>query len=94
MKNNFYFILKALFLFLFSRYLDIFVLTFWSGKKENGLRLISKFITSQPSQQTITIHLLSKSHEVLGNEIWSTWFTKNHAGNEAEGLVPDLFLFF
>ena len=37
MKNNFYFMLKALFLFLFSRYLDIFVLTFWSGKKENGL---------------------------------------------------------
>ena len=39
----------------------MFVLPFWSCRK-NGLirkiRLISKFMTSQPGQQTIIIHIL------------------------------------
>ena len=33
----------------------MFVLTFWSCKK---IRLISKFMTSQPGKQTISIHIL------------------------------------
>ena len=48
MKNAFYFILKALFYF---QNIQDFALTFWSFRK-NGLirkiRLISKFMTSQP----------------------------------------------
>ena len=53
MKNTFYFILKALFV----------IMTLCSCRK-NGfirkIRLISKFITSQPGEQTIAIHMLSK----------------------------------
>ena len=53
MKNAFSFILKALFV------LKIFKsLSFWAYRK-NGLirtiRLISKFMTSQPGEQRITI---------------------------------------
>ena len=59
-------IMKMLFispqkLFLFSRYLS-FCLDFWVIQ-QNGLirkiRLISNFITSQPGQQAIVIHILA-----------------------------------
>ena len=47
MQNGFYFMLKALFVIF-----KLFIFTFWSCRK-NGLirkiRLISKFMTSQPS---------------------------------------------
>ena len=53
-KNVFSFMLKALFV--------LFVLTFWLYRK-NGLirniRVISKFMTSQPGQETSTTHILS-----------------------------------
>ena len=53
MKNTFYFILKALFV----------IMTLCSCRKNGSIRkirLISKFITSQPGEQTIAIHMLSK----------------------------------
>ena len=44
-----------------SQDIQIFILTFWSHRK-NGLirniRLISKFMTSQPGKKTIAIHIL------------------------------------
>ena len=57
MKNAFYFILKALFV----------LKTFWSCRK-NGLirkvRLISKFMASQPGLQTIAITYCPISHKL------------------------------
>ena len=57
MKNAFYFMLKA---FFALKIFTFFGLIFWSCR--NGLmkklRLISKFMTSQAGQKTITIHIL------------------------------------
>ena len=64
------------FLFDLKRYFhsqdtDIFVFNFWSCRK-NGLirqiRLISKFKTSQPGQQTITIHTLPNISQSKDNQ--------------------------
>ena len=70
--------------------------------RKNGLirkiRLISKFLTSQPGKQAITIHILPIISRSKGNrtEKFSQiiLFFKNHAENEAGRLVPDFFLFF
>ena len=61
-------------------------------------------MTSQPGEQTITIHILhniswSKSNQAmkfgqLTEYNKRKFFAKNHAQNEAERLVPDLLLFF
>ena len=61
MKNAFYFILKALFAFKIFKFLVIFkkCLNFWPCRKNGStgkIRLISKFMTSQPGKQTIAIH--------------------------------------
>ena len=65
-KNAFYFIFKSSFR---SLDIEVFVMTFWTCRK-NGLirkiRLTSKFITSQPGQQTIAIHILPNIS--LGNQ--------------------------
>ena len=75
---------------------------------ENGLirkiRLTSKFVTSQPGLQTITIHILSNISQSKGNQTITfrqlielsrqLFFFKNYVENEARRLVPDLFLFF
>ena len=57
---------------LFSRYLNLF-LAFWSCIKKPGLirkvRLISKFLTSEPEEQYIAIHMLLKTPRGKGNEI-------------------------
>ena len=67
-KNAFHFILKALFILKIFKF---FVLTFWSCR-ENGLlrkvRLISKFMMSQPGQQTITIHILPNISRSKGKQ--------------------------
>ena len=56
MKNDFYYILKS-----FFRSQDIYILVLTFGHAENSLirkiRLISKFMTSQPRSQTITINV-------------------------------------
>ena len=54
-------LLNYLFISFRSQNILIFILTFWSCRR-NGLirkiRLISRFLTSQPRQQTIPIHIL------------------------------------
>ena len=55
MKNAFYFILKALFVFKIFKFL-----TFWSCRKNGFIRsisLTSKLMASQPGLQTIAIHI-------------------------------------
>ena len=70
MKNAFYFMLKALFI------LKIFKVLSWVlGHEGKGLirklRLISKFMASQTSKQTITIHILPNiSQEVKAIRQW------------------------
>ena len=83
MKNDFYYILKS-----FFRSQDIYILVLTFGHAENSLirkiRLISKFMTSQPRLQTITINLseyltnnynkpfrISHKGRLLDNELWS-----------------------
>ena len=55
----------------FDRFVEIFVLTFWSNRK-NGLirkiRVISNFMTSQPGQQIITIHIFPNISRIKGNQ--------------------------
>ena len=50
----------------------VFVTAFWSCRK-NGLirkiRLTSKFMTSQPGSQTISIHILPDISQSKGNQI-------------------------
>ena len=58
MKNAFYFMLKAFFV------LDIFTFLPWlfvyaENNLIRKLRLISKFMTSKPGQQIVTINILS-----------------------------------
>ena len=45
--------------------------TFWSCRKNNLIRkisLISKFLTSQPGSQTVTIHILPNISQNKGNK--------------------------
>ena len=103
MKNVFYFIVRAPFVLN----IWIFVLTFWVMWK-NGLirklKLISKFMTSQPGWQVIGIHILAN---ILRNKDSQTMkfgdlieynkrniFFKSYAENKTWELVPNLFLFF
>ena len=61
-------------------------------------------MTSQPSLQTIAIHVLSKISQSKGNQTMRSgqliehtreiFFFKISAENEVRRLVPDLFLFF
>ena len=49
----------------------MFVLTFWSSGKTDlirKIRLISKFMTSQPGYQTITINILFNFSRSKGNQ--------------------------
>ena len=66
MKNAFHFMLKALFVL---KIFTFFVLIFWSCR--NGLMkklsLISKFMTSQAAQKTITIHILPNLRKSKSN---------------------------
>ena len=65
------------------------------------IRLISKFLTSHPGQQTITIHKLPNISRNKGNKAMKfgqvikiarqIFFFKHHAENEPRKLV---FLFF
>ena len=65
-KTVFSFMLKALFVLKI-----IFVLSFWLYRK-NGLirniRVISKFMTSQPGQETSATHILSNISWSKGNK--------------------------
>ena len=101
MENGFYFILKALLVLKLFNFLS----WFFGLVEKNGLirkiRLISKFMTPLPGQQTFTIHILPTISQSK-NEIWSgnriyikrIFFFKHHAENEPKKLLPDIFLFF
>ena len=88
--------------FSFSRYSNLcldFLIT-WKSGLIRRIRLISKFVTSQPGKQTIAIHILfnisrSKGNQTMKWNIRKQIFSfKNHAENEAGTIVPYLFLFF
>ena len=92
-------------LFSFSRYLN-FWLHFLEIQKNSlirNIRLIPKFIISQPDSQTSTIHILLNISQSKGNQTMKLtsqqnitreiFFFKIHAKNEVGRLVPDLFLF-
>ena len=72
MKNDFYFILKALSafnIFKFLSWLSGFVEKMTMLEK---IGLTSKFMTSQTGQQTITMHTyFSISHEVKATSQWN-----------------------
>ena len=68
MKNAFYFILKVFFVFKIFKFLS------WpfSYIEKDGLtrkiKLISKFMTSQPGPETIAIHILPNISRSKGNQ--------------------------
>ena len=81
---------------MLSRYLD-FCLDFlfmWKNVFIIKIRLISKFMTSQPGKQTNAIHILSYNSRSKDNQniTRETFFLKNHTQNVVEKLVPDHFL--
>ena len=103
MVKVFLFHLKKLFSLL--KFLN-FVLYFCSFRKNGLIRniiLILK-LTSQPDQQTITIHILSNISRRKDNQTMKfvqlieyckiNIFFKNYEENEARRLVLDLFLFY
>ena len=62
-------------------------------------------MTFQPGKQTITVHILSNISRSKGNQTIkfgqlieynkrNIFFFKNHAENEVERLVRNIFLFF
>ena len=65
MKNNFYFISKALFVVNFC--LDFLVMQ--QNSLIRKIILISNFMTSQPGQQTTVIHILPNISSSRGNQI-------------------------
>ena len=67
MKNGFYFTLKALFVLnLFKFCLDF--LAIYKRGLIRKIRLISKFMASQPEKQTIAIHILSNISRSKGDQ--------------------------
>ena len=98
MKNGFYCMLKALFVF------EIFTFLPWHfGYVKNGLTrklwLILKIMTSQTGPQIITIHMLpnisrskdnqAKKFGLWKNVTWEIFFLKNHTQKVVGNLVPD-----
>ena len=68
MKNVFHFTLKALLVFKIFKFLFCLL---GHGEKRPDYRkimLISKFMTSQPGQQTIAIHILTNISRSKGNQ--------------------------
>ena len=54
MKNAFYFTLKALFVLKIFKFLSV-LFDYVKKRLDRKIRLIAKFVTSQPGKQTITI---------------------------------------
>ena len=71
-KNDFYFILKALFILkiIMLRYLNFCpdFLVMWENDLITKLRLISKFKTSKPGKQTFITHTLPNISRSKGNQ--------------------------
>ena len=92
-------------LFSFSRYLSFCLdfLILYLNVLIRKIKLISKFMTSQPSKQTVIIHVLPsilrnkdnqamKFGQLKEYNMKNIFFLKNHTHNVVEKLVPDLFL--
>ena len=101
MRIAFYFFLKALFVFKIFKVLSCF-----DHVEKNGLirkiRLISKFMMTQPGQQTIAIHILANISQSKGNQTNKFGhvrqynrivFPQNYAENESRTLVTKPLLF-
>ena len=93
-ENAFYFILKALSVL---KIFKIFILTFWSCGKNcliRKIRLISKFMTSQPGRQTNTIHIML--HSLLGSlyvlRYWATYALQLFASQVVTSQILKLTL--
>ena len=76
-KNVFYFVLKAFFVL---KMFTFFFTTFWSCRKSSlirKIRLISKFMTSQPGLQTIPIHIWPNISQSKDNQSYNitAWYT-------------------
>ena len=98
MKNAFYFILKALFVLKISSFCHGVLVI-----KKNGLirkiRLILKFMTSQPGLQTIAIHIFPNISQCKGNQTMKfgqlieskkrNYFLQKVCKKWARRLVPD-----
>ena len=90
-KNAFHFLIKALVVLKIFKFLSLLV-----GHVEKTA------MTSQPSQQISTIHILPNISWHKGNQIiecgqlvdYNKRKVKNHTENDAGRLVQDLFLFF
>ena len=68
MKNAFYFILKALFVLKILKFLSRLFGHVGKTARSEKYRLTSKFMTSQPGSQTITIHILPDISQSKGNQ--------------------------
>ena len=98
-KNAYYFILKTL---LFLK-ICVDFLAMYKNSLIRKIRLISKFMTSQPDYQTVTLHILLNMSQSKGSQKIKfgqvieynkrNIFFKNHAENETRRLVPDLLFF-
>ena len=72
MKNDFYFILKALSVFNIFKFLSWLFGFVEKMTMLEKIGLTSKFMTSQTGQQTITMHAyFSISHEVKATSQWN-----------------------
>ena len=91
-------------LFLFSKYFN-FCLDFLVIQKNaliKTIRLISKFVTSQPGKETFAMHILPSISKSKGNQTmkfgqlinitWGTFFFKKHTQIVLEILFPGPFL--
>ena len=85
-----------------SQVIQIFVLNFWSCRKNGfirNIRLISKFMTSYLVNKDLQYTYCSISHKLkttttkFGYLTRDIFFFKNYAENETGGLVSDRFLF-
>ena len=68
-KNAFYFTLKALFIIKIFNFLPFFVM--YKNGMVRKIRLIPKFMTSQPEKKATLIHILSNISTQSDNEICS-----------------------
>ena len=68
MKNDYYFILKALFVLEIFKFLSRRFGQVGKMAKIRKVRLTSKFMTSQPGLQTIAIHISPNISQSKGNQ--------------------------
>ena len=68
MKNDFYFTLKALFVLKIFKFFDLTFLAMYKNGLVRKIRLILKFMTSQPGFQTIAIHTFPNISRSKGNQ--------------------------